>query len=171
MKLIFEKIENVQSDKLEVDLGKGFESYKIEDLLEKGLELSDDTDFSTIKILSNNKVLENIEVQKNLKIKQVPIKFSESTVFPDCFFMGGYVIPEGVTEIGKYAFGYYENLTSITIPSSVTKISDYAFYYCENLKTINFTGSEEEWNSITKGTNWNYRVPSDCQIVFNYVNN
>ena len=80
MKLIFEKIENVQSDKLEVDLGKGFESYKIEDLLENGLELFDDTDFSTIKIRSNDKVLENIEVQKNLKIKQVPINFSKSAL-------------------------------------------------------------------------------------------
>lgn len=169
MKLIFEKIENVQSDKLEVDLGKGFESYKIEDLLENGLELFDDTDFSTIKIRSNDKVLENIEIQKNLKIKQVPIKFSKSNVFPDCFFIGDYVIPEGVTEIGMYAFGYYENLTSITIPESVTKINEGAFIGCKKLKTINYTGTEEQWDAINKCYHWNEFIPSDCQIVFNYV--
>lgn len=169
MKLIFEKIENVQSDKLEVDLGKGFESYKIEDLLENGLELFDDTDFSTIKIRSNDKVLENIEVQKNLKIKQVPINFSKSTVFPDCFFMGDYVIPEGVTEIGMFAFAYCSSLTSVTIPVSVTSIGIGAFAYCSSLKTINYTGTEEQWNAISKGDYWNESVPSDCQIVFNYV--
>ena len=170
MKLIFEKIENVQSDKLDVDLGKGFEPYKIESLLENGLELSNDTDFSTIKIRSNDKVLENIEVQKNLNIKQVPIKFSKSTAFPECFFYDSYVIPDGVTEISKYTFRDCTSLTSINIPSSVTYIGSYAFDGCTSLRTINYTGTEEQWNAITKGSFWNRQVPSDCQIVFNYVN-
>ncbi len=47
-----------------------------------------------------------------------------------------YIIPEGVTSIGEYAFQDCSNLSSITIPSSVTTICDYAFQGCWGLKMI-----------------------------------
>ncbi len=47
-----------------------------------------------------------------------------------------YIIPDGVTSIGSYAFYNCEFLTSITIPSSVTSIGDWAFECCRNLETI-----------------------------------
>jgi hypothetical protein len=40
---------------------------------------------------------------------------------------------------------------------------------CSELKTINYTGTEDQWNAITKGTNWNQNCPSDMVINFNYV--
>ena len=40
------------------------------------------------------------------------------------------VIPEGVTEIGAYAFDGCSSITSVTIPSSVTGIGAYAFRNC-----------------------------------------
>ena len=46
------------------------------------------------------------------------------------------VIPEGVTEIGDWAFERCRSLSSITIPESVTEIGRDAFYYCSNLKSI-----------------------------------
>lgn len=46
------------------------------------------------------------------------------------------VIPEGVTEIGQYAFNGYRNLTSVTLSGSVTKIGNYAFSNCTNLTSI-----------------------------------
>ena len=46
------------------------------------------------------------------------------------------VIPEGTTEIGKYAFDNYHNLESVVIPNSVTNIGTNAFYYCTQLKNI-----------------------------------
>ena len=46
-----------------------------------------------------------------------------------------YIIPDGVTTIGSYAF-YKANLTTVTIPESVTKIEDYALAYCSNLKKV-----------------------------------
>ena len=44
-----------------------------------------------------------------------------------------YSIPNSVTSIGNYAFGYCSKLTSITIPNSVTSIGDMAFRFCTEL--------------------------------------
>ncbi len=46
------------------------------------------------------------------------------------------VIPEGVTEIGQWAFCDCTGLTSVTIPNSVTSIGEYAFSNCTGLKHI-----------------------------------
>ena len=46
---------------------------------------------------------------------------------------GSYVVAEGVTEIGGYAFSYCKGLTSVTLPNSVTNIGESAFYYCNGL--------------------------------------
>ena len=69
------------------------------------------------------------------------------------------VIEEGVTEIGEYAFYSMYRLDSVTIPKSVTSIGNYAFasssaYHRGNLEYIYYGGTEKDWLSITKGTNW-----------------
>ena len=46
------------------------------------------------------------------------------------------IIPNSVTEIGDWAFGACEDLTSIIIPNSITKISNNAFVGCNNLGKI-----------------------------------
>lgn len=46
------------------------------------------------------------------------------------------VIPDGVTNIGSYAFSGCSALTSVTIPNSVTSIGDYAFKGCTGLTAI-----------------------------------
>ena len=46
------------------------------------------------------------------------------------------VIPENVTEIKKYAFYGYENLTCVVIPASVTSIGNSAFYGCYKLAEV-----------------------------------
>ena len=52
-----------------------------------------------------------------------------------------YTIPNSVTTIGNYAFGWCENLTSVTIPDSVTTIGNYAFGWCENLTSVTIPDS------------------------------
>ncbi|MCD7902333.1 MAG: leucine-rich repeat protein, partial [Oscillospiraceae bacterium] len=47
-----------------------------------------------------------------------------------------YEIPTGVINIGKYAFQFCDNLTSVTIPTSVTSIEERAFSGCWNLAYI-----------------------------------
>lgn len=46
---------------------------------------------------------------------------------------GDVTIPEGVTEIGDWAFCGCTGLTSVTIPGDVTEIGNEAFQDCENL--------------------------------------
>ena len=52
-----------------------------------------------------------------------------------------FVIPDGVTSIGDYAFYYCSRLTSVTIPDSVTHIGDGAFSGCSNLTSITIPNS------------------------------
>ena len=69
------------------------------------------------------------------------------------------VIPSTVKSIGKRAFYFCENLTSITIPSSVTNIKAQAFRGCSSLTSITIPSSVTTINSdnvFTKCTNLSY---------------
>ena len=87
--------------------------------------------------------------------------------FGGCSSLASITIPDGVTSIGAYTFSSCSSLTSITIPSSVTSISNYAFNYCSSLKTINYTGTEEQWNAISKGSSWKYGTYA-VNVIYNY---
>ena len=52
-----------------------------------------------------------------------------------------YVVPDGVTSIGDYAFAGCSGLTSITIPNSVTSIGKSAFWFCSGLTSITIPNS------------------------------
>lgn len=47
-----------------------------------------------------------------------------------------YTIPDSVTSIGDYAFGFCDKLTTVTIPDGVTSIGDWAFCDCHNLASV-----------------------------------
>ena len=51
-------------------------------------------------------------------------------------FESEYSIPDGVTNIGDYAFFGCSNLSSIMIPNGVTSIGNYAFFGCRSLSEI-----------------------------------
>lgn len=52
-----------------------------------------------------------------------------------------FTVPDGVTNIGMYAFGYAENLQRVTLPDELTELGESAFYHCSDLKTVNIPGS------------------------------
>lgn len=61
------------------------------------------------------------------------------------------VIPDGVTEIGSNAFRSCMNLLFVTIPVSVKKINNNAFNSSNYVSEVYYTGSEEDWESISIG--------------------
>lgn len=77
----------------------------------------------------------------NIKISQSQIKYYKATssgsVLTEVF------IPEGITEIGEYAFSGCKNLTDVKLPSSVTAIGYGAFRDCKSLDGINLDGVTE----------------------------
>lgn len=82
-------------------------------------------------------------------------------------------IPEGVTKIGDNAFANCFDLTEVILPASITAIDHNAFFRCTALASIYFKGTEEEWNAITKGNNWNLHMGEDVTggtvITYNYT--
>ncbi len=76
--------------------------------------------------------------------------------FYKCSSLTSITIPDSVTSIDQYAFVGCTSLANIVIPDSVTSIGDCTFSGCTSLTSIRFKGTEEQWNSISKGSDWNY---------------
>ena len=56
-------------------------------------------------------------------------------------------IPDTVKLIGGYAFGWNQDITSITIPASVTQIWFGSFVHCDNLKSITVAAGNPNYSS------------------------
>ncbi len=69
--------------------------------------------------------------------------------FSVCSGLTSIEIPNSVTSIGEGAFYNCSSLTSIEIPNSVTGIGRGAFSRCSALTTVYYTGTAEQWNSIS----------------------
>ena len=89
------------------------------------------------------------------------------SAFYGCTGLTSVTIPDSVTSIGDSAFYGCTGLTSITIPDSVTSIGGYAFAYCTGLTDVYYTGSKEEWQSISIES-YNECL-NNAAIHYNYV--
>ncbi len=91
----------------------------------------------------------------------------EMVAFEGCYNITSFSIPSGVTAIKHRTFAECNNLTSITIPVSVCDIAGYAFDGSRRLSDIYYTGTEEQWNAITKGEDWLYGTSGNVTIHYN----
>jgi len=62
-------------------------------------------------------------------------------IFPSSSNVKTITLPNSITYLPYYAFGFLDSLTNITIPDSVTKIGDSAFDDCSSLTSITIPNS------------------------------
>ncbi len=79
-----------------------------------------------------------------------PLFYAEN-FYVDEVLLTELVIPEGVTEIGKYAFHGYVSMTSAVIPSHVKTIGIHAFDGCTGLTGVVFEQTEG-WTAYLDGS-------------------
>lgn len=77
------------------------------------------------------------------------------------FGAGNATIPNGVVEIGDYAFDRNYGIKTLIIPDSVKKIGTHAFYACQYVSTVTIGSNVEELS----GTNTFYSLMSLAQIT------
>lgn len=88
----------------------------------------------------------------------------EPGAFHFCRSLTSIVIPNSVTSISISSFYSCTSLTSATIGSGVTSIDMLAFSKCSSLTSVTYNGTMEEWNAISKGSDWKTDVPSTCMV-------
>ncbi len=90
----------------------------------------------------NVNILDNIwEDGKGEIFFDGPITYIGKDAFRYCDNLTSITIPNSVTSIGNSAFSGCENLTSIIIPNSVTEIGERAFFICDNLASVTIGSS------------------------------
>lgn len=197
MKIIFKNLQiSKETIQVSLDGGDTWNSYAVSEIIETGIPLDDSQDYEKIQIKGSATVFKNLDVVKSIEIPESITNTDgiftydlENKVFgnnitsvkvPEGYTgigMGAFTflsnitsisLPESLTSIGDAAFGVCKSLTSIDLPENVTSIGQQAFKDCTSLKTINFKGTEDQWNAISKGIDWNKSCPSDMVVNFNY---
>ena len=129
----------------------------------KGLEVIEDYAFAGCTKLASFTMPDTVTEMGNSVFNAcsslVTLKLSKnltkigSNCFKNCKKLVSVVIPEGVTQICTEAFNYCENLTAVVIPASATLIEYGAFYNCTSLWHVLYTGTQEQWESLSKPNN------------------
>ena len=65
--------------------------------------------------------------------------------------------------IGSFAFTRCTALSNLTISANCKTFGSNMLTYCESLKAITYEGTKEQWNVITKPTNW---MASDAKVKY-----
>ena len=80
------------------------------------------------------------------------------------------VIPDGITDIKKFAFHHCDGLTGVTIPNSVTSIGDNAFAFCTGLGLVILEGVTPPSLGTTAFSNTPVSIAVPAAAVDTYKN-
>ena len=92
--------------------------------------------------------------------------------FSGCSNLTSVTLPDSVTHIGRRAFEDCSNLTSVTMGKGVKYIGESAFYSCRQLKDIAFSGTKEDWSSVSIEAEafWLYpRIHYNCTTLDGHI--
>lgn len=141
---------------------------------EKGLVSSDGTITSWNELINSNKMYVSyrtlLQSSQNLAgdlFIPYGIKSINQRVFAYQRNLTSVSLPEGITSIENNLFFTCTNMKSIVIPKSVTNIYYGAFNSCTSLTDVYYTGTAEQWNAITIGTQNIYLT--NATIHYNYI--
>lgn len=66
------------------------------------------------------------------------IRTISSHMFEECNILGRIVLPDTVTDVGKYAFSNCKKITEVTLSKSMTEVKEGTFQYCDIIDSISF---------------------------------
>ena len=178
---VFEETDDVYrvkyyDDKKEEHLIDEFEKGSTgEDWAETDPSLFEITEYGTISIKDYHDyywgerewTVEDVVIPE--KLDGIVVK----SIAQDCFKVRGgrniksIKLPNTIEKIGIAAFFDCRELEKIQLPNSLTSIGRATFLGCSKLTTVNYTGTKEEWEKITIGSE-NYAL-KDATIVYNYT--
>ena len=125
------------------------------------------------------KKIKSIKLSNSLK--SLPSKQSEhSTVIPTgmfshCKSLNELIIPNGVTDIGEWAFVDCSSLTSLTIPSSVTTVGNNTFNSLPALQSVVLYSAPKNMVffqcPVLTHITWNVKSGVDSQKPFDRIKN
>lgn len=85
--------------------------------------------------------------------------------FSWCFGLTTVTMGDSVTRIGEATFRGCSQLKTVSISGGLTAIDEGAFQWCDKLSTIQFRGTQEQWQSVTKATDWDSEA-GEYTVVF-----
>ena len=97
---------------------------------------------------------ENCQSLTNVTLPE-SLTYIGEAAFRGCILLIKINIPNGVVNINNYTFSGCISLATITIPDSVVMLGNGVFYNCLVLININYSGTVNQWQSISKDDNWN----------------
>ena len=83
---------------------------------------------------ANNQTFKSVDGVLFNKAGTKLLEYAKDVIQPE------YVVPDGVTYVGNYAFYNRKNMTSIEFPSTLTRLGNDVISMCSNLKTLRFNG-------------------------------
>lgn len=117
---------------------------------------------NNVTIVGNEACMENSAITKIIfgnsveSIEDGYATFKTVGAFMNCGNIKEIILNKGLTSVGAYSFRYSNNVNPVRckvyLPKSVKSIGNYAFDRRGYISDVYYEGTEEEFNSITIGT-------------------